>query len=184
MRGMSHQERLGRLGFSPGWAAYLPEEEAMEACARLADGQLTDPRGLRRRAQRRWIQEGPLDGEGLSVLLSLLAAEPDPDVQQDGLTQLARAPRLDAWRLELLKVHPLLATPALQAILQHASLLRGIQEPEPETAILQAALDSGDAALHTALLALSPVPTWVRTALVTQGATRALRQQARGEGAG
>ena len=169
---------LTDLGFGPGWASLLGGDVVAGWHARLRAGELSDPSGLRRSALREQIAAGQL---GAEALLALVAAEPEAGVRQDALKRLARAPWLDRWRLELLKMHALYADPALQAVVERESMRRGVQEPEPERALLEAALDSGDEELHAALLGLVGLPGEIRAGLAERGATRAIRRAARGE---
>lgn len=175
-------QQLSDLGYSPGWSSLLEPATIAGAHARLVAGELSDPSGLRRGDFRRLVDDGPLDAAGIAQLLALAGAEPDPKVRAWVLKRLLRSPRLDRWRLELLKVHPAVVSAGLVAVAERASLLRGVAEPEPDESVLRAALESGDEALHQALLELSPLAGWVRAGLVEHGASRAIRQAARARG--
>jgi hypothetical protein len=179
---MDESIQLAALGYSSGWHGLLAADVLAAQHARLLAGELSDVRGLRRSAFKALIATGALNAEGVERLLSLLSAEEDEGVRAAGMKRLLGSERLDRWRLELLKLHPLVTSLGLEAVAARASILRGVAEPEPEPAVIQAAVESGDEGLHQALLALDRVDGDVLDALASGGASRAIRNEAKGRG--
>lgn len=170
---------LTALGYSSAWSTLLSAAEVSEAHGRLVRGELSDPCGLRRSSFKDHIRSSPLSAPAITQVLSLISAEPDRGVQVAALKWLLRSPRLDRWRLEVLKLHPLVSALALGEEASRCSILRGLAEPEPDPAVQAAALASGDEALHRALLALPALDEALVVGLVSDGASKAIRRAAR-----
>jgi len=170
--------QLRALGYSPGWASRLSPEVLRDQHTRWVSGDISDLSGLRRGAFKRLIDTGPLDQAGVLELLALLSEEPDAKVRSWSLKRLIRRPELGRWRLEVLKLHPLIRDAGLQEAVTHASLIRGLAADPAEPELIDAALQSGDAGVQEALLAAPGLPAAVLSELSASGASRAVRRAA------
>lgn len=175
---------LNALGYSSGWSALLSAEDVADAHGRLLRGELSDTRGLRRSSFKRHIRASALDAAAVTMLMALIAEELSSSVQTAALKELIRSPRLDRWRLEVLKLHPLVAARGLREEVHRCSLLRGLAEPDPDPEVQAAALASGDTSLHEALLALPVLDAALVDSLVRSGASKAIRRAARARAGG